>query len=176
MHLGSTFLSWLRMMLVGIWLGLYWVLFCFFDHYILSSVRVVRARTPTGGRLHRRHRARQPRAGPSRLWKCCLITDYLSVNYITYCGGLQGQRMKHNSKHGVAKAHCLVASAVGAPAGVCAQQAAHACFPTFLVPYACVRARVRARLSWPGPSWRIGCRGRSRGRLRIPTRSGLRLS
>ena len=26
-------------MLVGIWLGLYWVLFSFFDHYIQSSVR-----------------------------------------------------------------------------------------------------------------------------------------
>ena len=34
MHLGSTFLSRLRMMLVGIWLGLYWVLFSFFDYYI----------------------------------------------------------------------------------------------------------------------------------------------
>ena len=31
-HFGSTFLSRLRMMLVGIWLGLYWVLFSFFDH------------------------------------------------------------------------------------------------------------------------------------------------
>ena len=37
MHFGSTFLSRLRMMLVGIWLGLYWVLFSFFDHYIKSS-------------------------------------------------------------------------------------------------------------------------------------------
>ena len=27
------------MMLVGIWFGLYWVLFSFFDHYIQSSVR-----------------------------------------------------------------------------------------------------------------------------------------
>ena len=27
MHFGSTFLAWLRMMLVGIWLGLYWVFF-----------------------------------------------------------------------------------------------------------------------------------------------------
>ena len=36
MHFGSTFLSRLRLMLVGIWLGLYWVLFSFFDHYIKS--------------------------------------------------------------------------------------------------------------------------------------------
>ena len=35
---GSTFLSWLRMMLVGIWLGLHWVSFSFFDHHIQSSV------------------------------------------------------------------------------------------------------------------------------------------
>ena len=34
MHFGSTFLSQLRMMLVGVWLGLYWVLCSFFDHYI----------------------------------------------------------------------------------------------------------------------------------------------
>ena len=26
-------------MLVGIWLGLYWVLFSFFDHYVQSSVQ-----------------------------------------------------------------------------------------------------------------------------------------
>ena len=39
MHLGSTFLSQLRMMRVGIWLGLYWVLFSFFDRYVQSSVR-----------------------------------------------------------------------------------------------------------------------------------------
>ena len=32
MHLCSTFLSRLRLMLVGIWLGLHWVLFYFFDH------------------------------------------------------------------------------------------------------------------------------------------------
>ena len=36
-HFGSTFLLWLRMMLVGIWFGLYWVLFSFFDHYIISG-------------------------------------------------------------------------------------------------------------------------------------------
>ena len=35
MHLCSTFLSRLRLMLVGIWFGLYWVLFYFFDHYII---------------------------------------------------------------------------------------------------------------------------------------------
>ena len=51
MHFGSTFLSRLRMMLVGIWLGLYWALFSFFDHYIQSSVRYgpvvqVRSRGP----------------------------------------------------------------------------------------------------------------------------------
>ena len=28
----------LRLMLVGVWLGLLWVLFYFFDHYIQSSV------------------------------------------------------------------------------------------------------------------------------------------
>ena len=28
-----------RLMLVGIWLGLHWVLFYFFDHYIQSSVQ-----------------------------------------------------------------------------------------------------------------------------------------
>ena len=28
-------------MLVGIWFGLYWVLFSFFDHYIQSSVQTV---------------------------------------------------------------------------------------------------------------------------------------
>ena len=39
MHFGSTFLSRLSMMLVGIWLGLCWVLFSFFDHYIQSSVQ-----------------------------------------------------------------------------------------------------------------------------------------
>ena len=33
MHLGSTLLSQLRMMLAGIWLGFYWVLFSFFNHY-----------------------------------------------------------------------------------------------------------------------------------------------
>ena len=38
MHSGSTFLSRLRMMFVGIWLGPYWVLFSFFDHCIQSSV------------------------------------------------------------------------------------------------------------------------------------------
>ena len=37
-HFGSTFLSWLRIMLVGIWLGLHWVLFSFFDRYTQSSV------------------------------------------------------------------------------------------------------------------------------------------
>ena len=37
MHFGSTFLSRLRMMLVGIWLGLHWASFSFFDHYIQSS-------------------------------------------------------------------------------------------------------------------------------------------
>ena len=37
MHLCSSFLSRLRMMLVGIWLGLHWVLFSFFDHYIQTS-------------------------------------------------------------------------------------------------------------------------------------------
>ena len=31
----------LRLMLVGVWLGLLWVLFYFFDHYIQSSVLVV---------------------------------------------------------------------------------------------------------------------------------------
>ena len=36
-HFGLTFLSWLRLMLVGIWLGLYWVLFSYFDHYIISG-------------------------------------------------------------------------------------------------------------------------------------------
>ena len=35
-HFGSTFLLWLCMMLLGIWLRLYWVLFSFFDHYIKS--------------------------------------------------------------------------------------------------------------------------------------------
>ena len=39
MHFGSTFLPRLRMMLVGIWLGLYWVLYYFSDHYIQSSVQ-----------------------------------------------------------------------------------------------------------------------------------------
>ena len=29
----------LRLMLVGVWLGLLWVLFYFFDHYIQSSVQ-----------------------------------------------------------------------------------------------------------------------------------------
>ena len=44
MHFGSTFLLWLRMMLVGVWLGLYWVLFSFFDHfYILSSVQYIQS-------------------------------------------------------------------------------------------------------------------------------------
>ena len=32
-------LSSLRLMLVGVWLGLLWVLFYFFDHYIQSSLR-----------------------------------------------------------------------------------------------------------------------------------------
>ena len=31
----------LRLMLVGVWLGLLWVLFYFFDHYIQSSVQYV---------------------------------------------------------------------------------------------------------------------------------------
>ena len=34
MLFSSTFLLRLRLMLVGIWLGLYWVLFSLFDHYI----------------------------------------------------------------------------------------------------------------------------------------------
>ena len=48
MRVGSTFLLWLRLMLVGIWFGLYWVLFSFFDHFcfkvqfqIQSSVQFV---------------------------------------------------------------------------------------------------------------------------------------
>ena len=35
-HLNSGALV-LRLMLVGIWLGLHWVLFYFFDHYIQNS-------------------------------------------------------------------------------------------------------------------------------------------
>ena len=31
----------LRLMLVGVWLGLLWVLFYFFDHYIQSSVQII---------------------------------------------------------------------------------------------------------------------------------------
>ena len=31
-------------MLVGVWLGLHWVLFYFFDHYIQSSVHLTKAK------------------------------------------------------------------------------------------------------------------------------------
>ena len=48
MRFGSTFLLWLRLMLVGIWFGLYWVLFSFFDHYIQSSVQRITAMNFSG--------------------------------------------------------------------------------------------------------------------------------
>ena len=38
---GSVQFSW---MLVGIWLGLYWVLFSFFDHYVQSSAGLLGGR------------------------------------------------------------------------------------------------------------------------------------
>ena len=44
MHFGSTFLPRLRMMLVGIWFGLYWVLFSFFDHYYIKRIEVINFR------------------------------------------------------------------------------------------------------------------------------------
>ena len=41
----------LRLMLVGVWLGLLWVLFYFFDHYIQSSVtRLQRLQCTVGKR------------------------------------------------------------------------------------------------------------------------------
>ena len=40
MHLGSTFLSRLRLMLVGIWLGLSWVLFYLSSIIILKGLKL----------------------------------------------------------------------------------------------------------------------------------------
>ena len=35
---GSTFLSWLRLMLAGIWLGLHWASFSFYDHHVQAEI------------------------------------------------------------------------------------------------------------------------------------------
>ena len=39
----------LRLMFVGVWLGLLWVLFYFFDHYIQSSVGAAERGPSMGG-------------------------------------------------------------------------------------------------------------------------------
>ena len=51
----------LRLMLVGVWLGLLWVLFYFFDHYIQSSVQLRLTRGSPGRSLGSFRGGTQPR-------------------------------------------------------------------------------------------------------------------